>query len=234
MSVSRRHAVRWVGYAWPVEAQTQYRRFSRFSRGVPFDAVVPAASTAASNVCRRCEATTMEPKCELIQLLYSDQRRELIQPPLRTLPVPTLRCRNLGAQTRVSLRVPTAPISRKMCPRLVGDRREVCAASSRRSFSCSQSGKHGDRTCVVSCAVPGPAVMPQSARRWYGLPPENPMPVRYEPEFKSALSTMQRLKRAEDKKKQEAIAQTSSSSSSWHWHSTWWESDYEYSPQKMV
>ena len=58
------------------------------------------------------------------------------------------------------------------------------------------------------------------------------MPVRYEPEFKSALSAMQRLKRAEDKKKQEATAQTSSSSSSWHWHSSWWESDYEYSPQK--
>ena len=60
------------------------------------------------------------------------------------------------------------------------------------------------------------------------------IPTRYEPEFKSALSTMQRLKRAEDKKKQEATAQTSSSSpsSSWHWHSSWWESDYEYSPQK--
>ena len=58
------------------------------------------------------------------------------------------------------------------------------------------------------------------------------IPTRYEPEFKSALSTMQRLKRAEDKKKQEAIAQTSSFSSSWHWHSTWWESDYEHSPQK--
>ena len=47
-----------------------------------------------------------------------------------------------------------------------------------------------------------------------------------------ALSTMQRLKGAEDKKKQEALAQTSSSSSSWHWHSSWWESDYEHSPQK--
>ena len=50
------------------------------------------------------------------------------------------------------------------------------------------------------------------------------MPVRYEPGFKEALSTMQRLKRAEDKKKQEATAQPSSSSSSWHWHSSWWES----------
>ena len=58
------------------------------------------------------------------------------------------------------------------------------------------------------------------------------IPTRYEPEFKSALSTMQRLKRAEDKKKQEATAQTSSSSSSWHWHSSWWESDCEHSPQK--
>ena len=46
------------------------------------------------------------------------------------------------------------------------------------------------------------------------------IPTRYEPEFKSALSTMQRLKRAEDKKKQDRIAQTSSPSSSWHWHSS--------------
>ena len=46
------------------------------------------------------------------------------------------------------------------------------------------------------------------------------VPTRYEPEFKSALSTMHRLKRAEDKKKQEALAQTSSSSSSWYWHSS--------------
>ena len=58
------------------------------------------------------------------------------------------------------------------------------------------------------------------------------IPTRYEPEFKSALSTMYRLKRAEDKKKQEASAQTSSPSSSWHWHSSWWESDFVYSPQK--
>ena len=58
------------------------------------------------------------------------------------------------------------------------------------------------------------------------------MPVRHEPGFKEALSTMQRLKRAEDKKKQEATTQPSSSSSSWHWQSSWWESDYEHSPQK--
>ena len=58
------------------------------------------------------------------------------------------------------------------------------------------------------------------------------MPIRHEPGFKEALSTMQRLKRAEDKKKQEATPQPSSSSSSWHWQSSWWESDYEHSPQK--
>ena len=29
-----------------------------------------------------------------------------------------------------------------------------------------------------------------------------------------------------------ALAQTSSSSSSWHWHSSWWESDFEHSPPK--
>ena len=58
------------------------------------------------------------------------------------------------------------------------------------------------------------------------------VPTRYEPEFKNALSTMQRLKRAEDKKKQETLAQNSSSSSSWHWHTSWWESDFEYSPQR--
>ena len=46
---------------------------------------------------------------------------------------------------------------------------------------------------------------------------DDTMPVRHEPGFKEALSTMQRLKRAEDKKKQEATAQPSLSSSSWHW-----------------
>ena len=40
------------------------------------------------------------------------------------------------------------------------------------------------------------------------------IPTRYEPDFKSAVSTMHRLKRAEDKKNQEASAQTSSPSSS--------------------
>ena len=56
--------------------------------------------------------------------------------------------------------------------------------------------------------------------------------TRYQPEFKNALSTMQRLNRAEDKKKQETWTQNSSSSSSWHWHASWWESDFEYSPQR--
>ena len=58
------------------------------------------------------------------------------------------------------------------------------------------------------------------------------VPTKYEPEFKKALLTMRRLKRAEDEKKQETWTQNSSSSSSWHWHASWWESDFEYSPQR--
>ena len=58
------------------------------------------------------------------------------------------------------------------------------------------------------------------------------VPTRYQPDIKKALSTMHRLKQAEDEKKQEALAQTSSSSSSWHWHSSWWKSDFEHSPQR--
>ena len=65
-----------------------------FLRCVLVDAVVLVAFfMAASNVCRGCEAATMEPRAHP-------------SPPLRTLPVPTLRCRNLRALTRVA---PTAP-----------------------------------------------------------------------------------------------------------------------------
>ena len=65
-----------------------------FLRCVLVDAVVLVAFfMAASNVCRGCEAATMEPRAHP-------------SPPLRTLPVPTLRCRNLRAHTRVA---PTAP-----------------------------------------------------------------------------------------------------------------------------
>ena len=57
------------------------------------------------------------------------------------------------------------------------------------------------------------------------------VPTRYEPDFKKALSTMHRLKQAEDEKKH-ATWSHNSSSSSWQWHASWWESDFEYSPQK--
>ena len=57
------------------------------------------------------------------------------------------------------------------------------------------------------------------------------VPTRYQLEFKKALSTMRRLKQAEDEKKQATWTQNSSSSSSWHWHASWWESDFEYSSQ---
>ena len=57
------------------------------------------------------------------------------------------------------------------------------------------------------------------------------VPTRHQPDFKKALSTMYRLKKAEDEKQYAKWSQ-SSSSSSWHWQTNWWESDYEHSPQR--
>ena len=57
------------------------------------------------------------------------------------------------------------------------------------------------------------------------------VPTRHQPDFKKALSTMYRLKKAEDEKQYEKYSQ-SSSSSSWQWQTNWWESDYENSPQR--
>ena len=57
------------------------------------------------------------------------------------------------------------------------------------------------------------------------------VPTRHQPDFKKALSTMYRLKQAEDEK-QNAKWSQSSSSSSWQWQTNWWESDYEHSPQR--
>ena len=55
------------------------------------------------------------------------------------------------------------------------------------------------------------------------------VPTRYQPDFKKALSTMHRLKQAEDEKQH---AKWSQSSSSWQWQTNWWESDHEYSPHR--
>ena len=56
------------------------------------------------------------------------------------------------------------------------------------------------------------------------------MPTRRQPDFKKALSTLYRLKKAEDKKHNENWSQ--SSSSWWQWHTTWWDPYYETSPQR--
>ena len=56
------------------------------------------------------------------------------------------------------------------------------------------------------------------------------MPTRRQPDFKKALSTMYRLKKAEDQKQYAKWSQ--SSSSWWQWKTNWWESDYENSPQR--
>ena len=54
------------------------------------------------------------------------------------------------------------------------------------------------------------------------------MPTRHQPDFKKALSTMYRLKKAEDEKQYAKWSQ--SSSSWWQWQTNWRESDYENSP----
>ena len=56
------------------------------------------------------------------------------------------------------------------------------------------------------------------------------MPTRRQPDFKKALSTLYRLKKAEDKKHYENWSQ--SSSSWWQWQANWWEPYSENSPQR--
>ena len=58
------------------------------------------------------------------------------------------------------------------------------------------------------------------------------MPTRRQPDFKKALSTLYRLKKAEDKKHHENWSQ--SSSSWWQWQTTWWHPYYETSPQRWT
>ena len=56
------------------------------------------------------------------------------------------------------------------------------------------------------------------------------IPTRHRPDFKKALSTLYRLKKAEDKKHCENWSQ--SSSSWWQWQTSWWHPYYENSPQR--
>ena len=56
------------------------------------------------------------------------------------------------------------------------------------------------------------------------------MPTRRQPDFKKALSTLHRLKKAEDKTHYENWSQ--SSSSWWQRQTTWWDPHHENSPQR--
>ena len=58
------------------------------------------------------------------------------------------------------------------------------------------------------------------------------MPTRRQPDFKKAMSTLHRLKKAEDKTHYENWSQ--SSSSWWQWQTTWWHPYYETSPQRWI
>ena len=119
-----------------------------FPLGVPFDAVVLAASTAESNVSSRWEAVPME------------TRRELPQPLLSQTPMALMfQCRNLRGgvepQTLAFPRALAAPtlqwrISSKMCSR-------TRAASHCRSLNCSsrfQCGRADDSLRVVGMGGP--------------------------------------------------------------------------------
>ena len=59
------------------------------------------------------------------------------------------------------------------------------------------------------------------------------MPIRHRLDFKKALSTLHRLKKAEDKAYYENWSQ-SSSSSWWQWQTSWWYPAYETSPQRWT
>ena len=59
------------------------------------------------------------------------------------------------------------------------------------------------------------------------------MPMRHRPDFKKALSTLHRLKKAEDKAYYQNWSQ-SSSSSWWQWQDSWWHPSYETSPRRWT
>ena len=58
------------------------------------------------------------------------------------------------------------------------------------------------------------------------------MPVRHRPDFKKALSTLHRLKKAEDKAYNQNWSQ--SSSSWWQWQTSWWHPSFETSPRRWT
>ena len=58
------------------------------------------------------------------------------------------------------------------------------------------------------------------------------MPIRHRPDFKKALSTLHRLKKAEDKAYYENWSQ--SSSSWWQWQTSWWHPSSETSPRRWT
>ena len=59
------------------------------------------------------------------------------------------------------------------------------------------------------------------------------MPIRHRPDFKEALSTLRRIKNAEDQAYYQNWSQ-SSSSSWWHWQDSWWHPSSETSPRRWA
>ena len=67
--------------------------------------------------------------------------------------------------------------------------------------------------------------------RW-NLVNSDTMPIRHRPDFKKALSTLHRLKKAEDNAHYENWSH--SSSSWWQWQTSWWSPSHETSPQRWT
>ena len=59
------------------------------------------------------------------------------------------------------------------------------------------------------------------------------MPVTHRPDFKKALSTLHRLKKAKDEAYYQNLWQ-SSSSTWWQWQTSWWHPSFETSPRRWT
>ena len=85
----------------------------------------------------------------------------------------------------------------------------------------------------VQCHIATEAEIDVYCSNWWirsNLVNSDTMPTRHQPDFKKALSTVYRLKKAEDKKHYETWSH--SFSSWWQWQTNWWHPYYETSPQR--
>ena len=136
MCISRRHAVRWMGCAWPVGAQTQHSRVFIFLHGVPFGSEDPLFRMFAEVARQRQWSRSASSSSCTSQISES-----------RNIPGAD------ASMSDASMSELASSDGSDVATTDIRECREARVASSRRSFSCSpccQSGKHDDddRTCV--------------------------------------------------------------------------------------